>query len=249
MRRRGRTHLVIPDCQVKPGVNTDHLEWIGRYIAEKRPNVVVCIGDFADMPSLSSYDKGKKCFEGRRYKLDIEAAKAGMERLMAPIRRVKGYRPQLVMTLGNHEERILRAIEADAVLDGTVGIEDLGYAKIGWRVHDFLEVVEIDGVEYSHYFCSGVMGRPVSSARVLLNTRQGSAIQGHVQKFDMAVHERTGAIAIMVGIAYTHQEDYLTPQGQSCRQQIVMLHEVVDGSFDPMFVSISYLRRKYSRTR
>ena len=45
--RRGpfRRYVVIPDTQVKPGVPTDHLEWAGRYVAEKRPDVVVHLGD------------------------------------------------------------------------------------------------------------------------------------------------------------------------------------------------------------
>ena len=108
-------HLVIPDCQVKPGHNFGYLRRIGQYIVEKKPDVIVCIGDFADMPSLSSYDVGTKSFEGRRYKSDIEAAHEGMEALLAPIRRhnvhaKKGHReryvPRLVLTLGNHENRI-----------------------------------------------------------------------------------------------------------------------------------------------
>jgi len=60
-------HFILPDCQVKPGVPLNHLEWAGRFVVDKRPEVVVCLGDFADMPSLSSYDVGKKSFEGRRY--------------------------------------------------------------------------------------------------------------------------------------------------------------------------------------
>jgi len=72
-------HLVIPDCQVKPGQSVKYLENIGKYIAEKQPEVIVCIGDFADMPSLSSYDVGKKSFEGRTYKADVKAVHKGME--------------------------------------------------------------------------------------------------------------------------------------------------------------------------
>ena len=53
---------VIPDCQIKEGVPTEHLEWAGQYIADKKPDVIVNIGDFWDMPSLSSYDKGRKDF-------------------------------------------------------------------------------------------------------------------------------------------------------------------------------------------
>ena len=79
-------HLVIPDCQVKDGVCLDYLDWIGQYIVDKKPDVIVNIGDFADMPSLSSYDKGTKSFEGRRYKKDVEVTVAAMDRLLAPMK-------------------------------------------------------------------------------------------------------------------------------------------------------------------
>jgi hypothetical protein len=237
--------IVIPDTQVKPGVNTDHLERIGQYIADKRPDVIVHLGDHFDLPSLSSYDVGKRQFEGRRLKLDVSAGIAGMERLVNPFKKVSGYNPRQEFLYGNHENRLTRAIDSDAKLEGTISLDDLRVADYGWTPRPFLEVLELGGCEFSHYFTSGVMGRPVSSAAVLLRERQGSAIQGHVQRFDMAVHPKTGQIAMFAGICYTHEEDYLTPQGNGCRQQIVVLHELRDGKFDPMFVSLDYLKRRY----
>ncbi len=74
-------HAIIPDCQVKDGVDLSYLTWVGKYLAEKKPDVIVQIGDFADMPSLSSYDVGRKCFEGRRYKTDIDVTNKAMEML------------------------------------------------------------------------------------------------------------------------------------------------------------------------
>src|SRR5690349_10871387 len=65
--RLGRVHMVIPDVQAKPNVSHEHMRWIANYALEKRPDVIVQIGDWADMPSLSLYDKGKRCYEGRRY--------------------------------------------------------------------------------------------------------------------------------------------------------------------------------------
>ena len=65
--------LLIPDTQVRPGVNTDHLGEMGEYIAEAQPDVIVHIGDHWDMPSLSSYDKGTAKIEGRRVRTDIES--------------------------------------------------------------------------------------------------------------------------------------------------------------------------------
>ena len=49
-------HLIIPDCQIRAGDNFDFLRAIGNYIVRKQPDVIVNLGDFADLPSLSSYD-------------------------------------------------------------------------------------------------------------------------------------------------------------------------------------------------
>ena len=65
-------HMVIPDTQVKPDSPTEHLRWAGQYAVEKKPDVIIHIGDHFDMPSLSTYDVGKKSFEGRRYQKDME---------------------------------------------------------------------------------------------------------------------------------------------------------------------------------
>jgi hypothetical protein len=242
-----RTHLIIPDCQVHAGVPTQHLEWIGRYIAHKRPDVIVCIGDFADMPSLSFYDKGKKSFEGRRYALDIEAAREAMGLLVREFRDVPGYKPRMVLTLGNHEDRITKAVNDSAVLDGTIGIRDLAYESFGWEVFPYLQIVKIDGVEYAHYFKGlGAKGFPVSSAKALLNARGGSAVMGHTQHTDVAFHAKTQQIGIFCGTCYLHDEEYLGEQGNVQRRQIVVLHEVEDGRCDPMFVSLDFLRRRYS---
>src|SRR6187549_1879799 len=81
----GKRILVLPDVQAKPGVDFSFLSRIGQYAVDKKPDVIVCIGDFADMPSLSSYDKGKKSFEGRRYKRDVEAAQFAMQAFLKPI--------------------------------------------------------------------------------------------------------------------------------------------------------------------
>jgi hypothetical protein len=250
-------HLVIPDCQVKPGHDLTYLKWIGQYIVDKQPDVVVCLGDFADMPSLSSYDVGTKSFEGRRYKTDVEATHQGMETLLAPIRSynakaAKGHRqrylPRLVLTLGNHEHRINKVTNSDPKLDGTISIEDLKYREYGWEVHKFLDVVVIDGIAYSHYFTSGVMGRPCTSAAAQLNRKHMSCIAGHQQGLQIATGHRadgTRLTSIIAGSCYLHDEDYMGPQGNKHWRGLMMLHEVNQGEFDLMPVSLSYLRKKY----
>jgi len=250
-------HLVIPDTQVKDGDKIDHLRWAGNYAVDKKPEVIVMIGDHWDMPSLCSYDKGQKSFEGRRYTLDIEAGNKGMDEFMAPIRKEQKrlkknkkapWNPRLVFTLGNHENRITRAVEKDAVLDGVISYDDFNLEQYGWEVLPFLEIASIDGVCYSHYFTSGVMGRPVSSARAMLTKKMQSCVMGHVQDRDLAFARRADGkqiTCIFAGIFYQGDMDYLTPQTNDSWRGIWMLHDVQDGAFDEMPVSMSFLEKKY----
>ena len=115
VRRQNIKHAVIPDVQSKSGVDFKYLTKIGTYLVEKKPEKWICLGDFADMPSLSSYDVGKKAFEGRRYTKDIEASKDAMDALLTPLwefnakakrNKEKQYNPDMTMLLGNHENRI-----------------------------------------------------------------------------------------------------------------------------------------------
>jgi hypothetical protein len=240
-----RKHIVIPDCQTKPGVPLDHLKWAGEYIATQEPDVVVCIGDFYDMESLSEYDRGKKSFEGRRYKADIETGNRAMAMLMEGISKCPKM-PRLIFTLGNHEERILRALEMEPRLEGLLGYHDFDLP--GWEVYDFLKPVEVDGVHYAHYFTNNV-GRPLSGAvETMLRAVGFSFSQGHQQGLRWGRRELANGkaqVGLVAGSFYQHYEPYRGPQGNDHWQGIVVSHEVKDGDWDLMAVSMGYLRRRY----
>jgi hypothetical protein len=251
-------HLVIPDTQIRHGDDLQFLRAIGNYIVEKQPDVVVQIGDFADMASLSSYDQGKRSFEGRRYVNDVNAVRAAMDTLLTPLieynerQRKNGkkqYKPRLVLTMGNHENRINRAVDGDAKLDGTISVRDLRYEESGWEVHDFLDVVIIDGIAYAHYFVTGVAGRPASSAAAQFRKTSMSCIAGHQQGLQIHTGTRAdGALltSVIAGSCYEHNEDYLGPQGNKHWRGLLVLHDVQDGAFDLMPVSLNYLKKKYA---
>lgn len=250
-------HLVLPDVQAKDGHDFEFLNHIGNYIVDKKPDVVVCLGDFADMPSLSSYDVGKKTFEGRRYKTDILAARRAMEALLEPIQthnkkaaknHKERYNPRFVLALGNHENRINRAINDDAKLDGTISIEDLGYKEYGWEVYPFLDVVVIDGIAYSHYFTTGLMGRPCTTASAQLAKKHQSCVCGHQQGLQIATAYKADGkrlTSIIAGSCYEHDEDYMSSQGNNHWRGVLMLHNVNDGEFDLVSIPLHYLRKKY----
>lgn len=250
--------LVIPDTQIRPGDDLEFLACIGRMIVAEKPDVVVQIGDFADLPSLSSYDRGKKSFEGRRYRADVESVHRGMEALLSPLREYNLrrlaskhgiYRPRLVLTMGNHEDRINRAINNEPMLDGTISTDDLRYREFGWEVYDFLEVVVIEQIAFSHFFCTGVMGRPASSAQAQLNKKLQSCVAGHQQGRQMARAVRADGrqlTSIISGSCYEHLENYLNPQGNKHWHGVVWLNNAHDGEFDEVFQPLAEVKARYA---
>ncbi len=246
--KHGLKIAVITDVQAMPGVPLDHLRWAGKYLADKRPDVVVCIGDFGDFPSLSRFERGTRLFEGRRYVKDLDAFHRGMELLLTPIRKASGWSPHLEFTLGNHEDHLERATIEDAKLEGLISTSDLRLKEYGWRAHPFLQPVAIGGVAFCHYFPSGVMGKPITSARALLGKLHMSAFAGHQQGREIAYSRRADGAhmtAIISGSFYQHDYEYLSPFTNAHWRGMYFLHEVKDGRFDEMALSINFLKRRF----
>jgi hypothetical protein len=250
--------MVIPDTQVKPDVPINHLEAAGNYIIEKQPDVIVHLGDHWDMGSLSKYDVGKRVMEGRRYSTDIEAGTLGMETLLQPLwdynrkrvrQKMRQYKPRMVFLEGNHEYRITRAAEEDPKLHGTLNIGDCQIEKFGWEHYPFLQPVEIDGVTYAHYFYNPNSGNSYGGKASSKLTNIGfSFTMGHQQGKDQAEKYLANGKTIrglVVGSFYQHREDYKGPQANDHWQGCIMKHEVEDGNYCLMEVSLNYLLKNW----
>lgn len=255
-----RKHLVIPDTQIRPDSPTDMLAWVGEYIVEKKPEVIVQLGDFADMESLCFYDEGKIGFEGRRYKEDLKASKNAMDTLCEPMidynkrqrkSKQKMYQPEMYLTLGNHENRINRMVENDPKMDGMHGVFELGYEEYGWNVIPFLEPKEIDGVTYCHYFTYELTNNPISGTmQNRLNKIGFSFIAGHQQIYKVGTKSLINGKVIrglVQGAFYIEDEEYRGPQSNNEKRSIFLLHEVKDGDYSLMEISLDYLCRRYEK--
>lgn len=253
-----RRHLVIPDCQVRPGVPTDHIDWIAQAIVDYKPDVIVSIGDWWDMPSLSSHDgPGSMAKEGARYEEDVAVGNEAFERLVKPLRKEQArllrnkkgaWNPRCIFTFGNHENRIRRAINADPRFAGTIGDHHLNTQE--FERHPFLKVVEVDGVHYAHYFQMEKSDRPIGgSMDNRLNKICATFVCGHEQGH--LVHRRPLPIGrtihgIVAGSCYLHDENYRGVQRNNDWRGIVVLNDVRNnGDLEPMSLPLSYLCRRY----
>jgi hypothetical protein len=188
---------------------------------------------------------------------DIEAANAAWAKLNAPLELLNATRrrtkhaqwwPERHITLGNHEDRISRAVESDAKLDGFLTLEALDYGRSGWTVHPYLEPLFLDGIAYAHFFYHPNTGRAYSGmAETRLRTMGHSFTQGHQQGFQTAQRSVLGRRqrALIAGSCYLHVEDYRGPQARDEWRGILVCHEVSDGNYDLMEVSLNYLCRRY----
>src|SRR5690606_9375448 len=174
----------------------------------------------------------------------------GLEALVNEFNKVPGYNPRMLFCLGNHEDRIDRFAEDNPEFEGFLGTRMLDLEQYGWEVSPFLKPVEIDGIYYVHYLCNPFNGRPYGgTAMNQLKTVGRSFVVGHKQCLDVAIRPTIDGkhqIGIINGAAYPFDESYKGHQGNNHFRGITMLHEVKDGFALPMFVSIDYLKEKYT---
>lgn len=251
-----KTHLIIPDPHAVPGTDNNRADWIGELIKELKPDVVINGGDMWDMDSLSSYDKGKASFYGRKYKADIDAGKEFDERLWAPIKTAKKRLPFRVFLEGNHEHRIKRMLEYQHELEGTVGFKDLelnkNYDAIVQYDGSTPGMIQIDGINYAHYFTSGVKGLPISGlnpARGLLYKTHESCTSFHLHTLDWAVETKASGKRIMglfAGVGHERKPGFAGLSSQLWFPCVIIKRNVSDGFYEPQFISLETLRKEYS---
>ena len=254
----GKTHLIVPDSHAHPDYNNNRFEWLGKLIHDIKPDVVVNIGDHADLASLSSYDKGKASFNGRNYAKDIESALDAHEKTWYYVSKAKKKKPFSVILEGNHEHRIKRVLDMEPHLEGErfgISFKNLEFETFYHQVVEYNGstpgVIRIDGIDYSHYFPSGISGRPLQSihhAFDLTRKRFTSSTCGHSHLFDYHIARdssgdtRRGLVA---GVFQDYKNTWAGSAANHWEPGVVIKRNVDNGSYDLQHVSLEALKKEY----
>lgn len=256
----GKLILHIPDAHAKPDVENDRFDWLGRFIADIRPDKVIETGDFADLESLSLYDKGKRTHEGRRLKADIEAAVDARQRLTAPLRalqekqrqqKIKVYNPELIALGGNHEYRIDRLMDSSAEFYGLYSQDVSDAAGQGWRWYRFKEIIEREGILWSHWFPSGRADREISGEKAalkIIKKMHKSCVSAHSHLFDYAedaLPHGERLLGLVGGCYFQHREEWAGNSNNMYRRGVSLLHNTIDGVYDIQWISIEAIKHNY----
>jgi hypothetical protein len=241
------THLIIPDSHANPEHNNDRFEWLGKYIYAVRPDVVIDIGDSADMPSLCTYDKGKQGYDSRRYTNDVNAYIDAMEKVWWPYKKNKKRLPRREKRRGNHENRIRTAESYAGVMSGTFSIDDLCEEDFNDNVNEYLFAGEpIDGVTYNHVCPSPILSTPLSSvnlARAIVKQEHKSYTVGHTHFRDF--YEERGKHTLVVGCYFDQFHEFAGPANENYWRGVVLCNNVEDGKYDHSWISLKALREAY----
>lgn len=245
----GKRHLIIPDSHAHPDYNHNRFTWLGKLIHDTKPDVVVNIGDLADMPSLCFHSKPME-LEGARYQRDCNAAIEAQDRIFHEVRKHKKKLPRFVWTLGNHDIRAQRFVEANPIFEGHVKNEDIGYKEYPWEMVPFLDTIDIDGIDYSHYYTSGVMGRPIGGthpAWTIIKKRNKSSTCGHSHITDYKIDKTPGRslMGLVVGCYVDYEANYAGPANDMWSSGIAICDGVEDGLYDYSWISMKKIKELY----
>jgi hypothetical protein len=259
MKSTGKTILVIPDSHAKPNISNERYDWLNKLILDRKPNYIVELGDFADMESLSSYDKGKLSGQNRHVGNDLDWAIDARKRLSKGIlerqqqlfnsKKAK-WLVKMVALGGNHENRLDKYVNDNPEMLGVLNQDASKAAEQGWEWHPFMEKVTIEGITFCHYFHNGI-GKPlggVMPARTLTQKLYTSTVSGHSHIWNhysdvTATGRRINGL--VAGCYFGHEEAYARHSNATWDRSVTLLHNVVDGDYDLEKISYDRIRNEY----
>lgn len=255
-----RDHLIVPDPHAYPEDDFRRFKWLGEYIMDTRPEVIINIGDMWEMGSLCSYEKGKRDYVYKNVKDDIESGHHAEKLMFDPLlkyneqqakNKKKQYRPIYVKLMGNHEYRVKRLLDLEPKWDGSVSMESFKTRlDLDEIIIPYLDFIIVDDIAYSHLFVSGTQGRPYSSARAMLMKKGMSCTMGHTHLLDHALMTKpTGDMCrgLIAGSFHDpkHQSFAGTQADLMWWNGVLHKRSVLRGSYDLEEISVTRLERMY----
>lgn len=208
---------LIGDAHDSPALSDKtRFERMGKWVADRQFQMLVQIGDFCTLDSLSRHAApGTKSFADLpSYKQDLESLDEALCNLDLGL---SGWDGKKIITLGNHEDRSARYEDSNPQLAGivTAQLHDV-FRSHGWRIVPFGEITFIEGVGLSHAAIN-TMGKPYGGKTA--DSRTGndtvfSFIHGHTHQRVVAPSAKIGpmghvdVVSIGCSLPQNHVEDY-----------------------------------------
>jgi len=238
--------VVYSCCHADPRHGNDRADVLGDLLYDFRPDVVIDLGDSADLNSLCSHET-RGAEPSTTYGDDIEAHLDFQSRLRARFNRQHRRKPHWVWIEGNHENRIARALNNDPRLLGAISYNHLKLDKFFDEVFYYRNnapyVLKRDNMVFSHFLTSGNYGTPMSSIHHgynLVKKTGRSTFVGHTHKRSHYMDEGMSGSpqGVVVGCFKGHEETWAGQANNDWWHGVVLLHGACAGRFDLEWYSL-----------
>lgn len=254
-----KTVVVFTCSHATPEVNNDRFTWLGSFIYDLRPDMVIDLGDGADMKSLNTYDtRYPQAVVAQNYGEDIECYNDAQERLRWKFKWARKKKPYWVGFEGNHENRIKKAISLDPRLEGSKYGISFSHLNTKYWFNDYHEysnsapsLVSYDRIVYGHYVGSGNYGSAMSTKHhgySLVEKLACSATVGHSHKFHYyrkADAQPTPISGLVCGCYKGKEEAWAGQANREWSSGVAIKRYVENGDYDLQWVSMKALQREY----
>lgn len=259
-----KTAVVFTDAHSSPHSSLSRFDALGRFILDKKPDAVACLGDLGNCDSVSSYPVAYE--NTTTLKEDADTMIEAQQRLWAPTEkhnkkrrksRHKRYTPLRLLAKGNHEERLDRAImEQDAGVGSVINPNSLFRFDQYWdQIAEYKEYIEYQDILMTH--CpTNTMGNPITGVTrgrsICFQTIQ-NILYGHTHSFDVTTLGLVGnqnrvvtALNLPCFMDKGHVEEYATGSTTKWTYGFIVLKIPEPGDFSFELVSMDELYANYS---
>lgn len=261
-----KTILPIPDCHVEPNQSQERFNKLGNLILDKKPDIILFMGDFVSLSSLSRWDSDKKLtMEGKRYINDITAANEALDLILKPyyhylfkcnsywkVGKAKQYSPKIYYLGGNHEYWLQRYVELNPQMEGHIDVpKDLKLQNRNIEFVPYKKYVEIDNILFTHVPINAAQ-QPVGGKYALhraLELTAKSIVFAHTHKWEQtAIHRHAGGNliqALTCGCYFEETPVYAEDCIHSYWKGVSILTTNGKGNFDAEQISLDRIYSTY----
>lgn len=189
-----RRVIGIGDTHWKPGMDMKHMRWIGRYVAEARPDNVVHIGDAFDFESCEFHSTPGSASHANRPSVQDDIA-SGENALFEYHKEIPTGEIPHDIVLGNHEYRVWRLEELAPNLAGTFTLQlEQFFSRYRWKTTPYRHWLFLEGVGMTHVPMN-IMQKPVGGRypeNTIGNQSTHSILFGHSHRYNHVTVPKIG---------------------------------------------------------
>ena len=191
--------LAIPDTHASVSLSNERFSWAGRLAAERRPDLIVQIGDWTNWDCVSGHEKPGTMKFAKKPTFEQEFAVFADSVRKFEAELPKKYKPRKHVTFGNHEQRCYDWENYNPVAHRTLTarVEQV-FESAGWGWAPYGAKVYLEGVMFTHKPFN-TMGKPEGMATVKREAMCDIYTGHDHRRFEETVPKHDDAVTIISG--------------------------------------------------